>query len=204
VKDLTKSACRLHVRDLIAKMPAREKQDRSQLITRHLLALPEYARATKIMAFVSLADEVDMLPIIQTALEARKEIYVPKVIRAEHKMLICRLYKMNDLRPGAIGILEPDPVETIGPAQLDLLLVPGRAFDCHGNRVGRGGGYYDRFLADPSLRAAIFGIAYDCQFFSDVPHGPGDLPVRFVITESGVMGRTVPTRGIFPGDPLQR
>jgi len=200
----SKRELRRHVAVLIAGVTPEERAARSALICKNLLALPEWQQAQRVMLFVSLPDEVDTLPIVRAALATNKEVYLPKVTREHRRLLICRLRDLGELRPGTLGIPEPLADEMISPAHLDFVLVPGRAFDCHGNRLGRGGGYYDRFLADPSLRAAIFGVAFDCQILNRVPVRVGDVPVRFIITESGIIGRAVPARGLLSGDVLRK
>jgi 5-formyltetrahydrofolate cyclo-ligase len=193
---------RLRVAAIMDRMPREERMARSTLAQRHLLALPEYAAAQRVMLYVSLPDEVHTRPLIHAAIVAGKLVYVPKVDHKVRPLKICRLRDLGQLRPGALNIPEPEATETVQPAQLDFVLVPGRVFDCHGNRIGRGGGYYDRFLANPALRAVRVGLAFDCQFCDGIPVHLGDYPLRFIVTESGVVGRTVITRGVFPGDAL--
>ena len=100
----------------------------------------------------------------------------------------------RDLAPGAYGILEPTGTEVVGPGGVDLVLVPARGFDREGNRLGRGAGFYDRYMSQPSFRATRCGIAFAAQVLPRVPCEAHDLPVEVLITEGGgnpVRGRSV-------------
>jgi 5-formyltetrahydrofolate cyclo-ligase len=92
-----------------------------------------------------------------------------------------------DLAPGVFGILEPAGNETVEPGSIDFLLVPARGFDRQGNRLGRGGGYYDRYMSHPDFRATRCGVAYSAQVLDAIPHDAHDLPVHILVTESGVL-----------------
>ncbi len=92
-----------------------------------------------------------------------------------------------DLVPGVFGILEPRGSEVVEPGAIDFVLVPARGFDRAGNRLGRGGGYYDRYMAHPDFRAIRCGIAYSAQVLPAIPHDAHDLPVHVLVTESGVL-----------------
>ena len=197
----TKAEDRRDIAGIIARLDPQKRRQFETAIQKHFLALPGFQRAERVMLFASMPDEVDTLKIIGAALGVGKEVYLPKVARRPRRLLICRIHGLDDLHPGAWDIPEPGSSETILPVGLDLVLVPGRAFDLHGNRLGRGGGFYDRFLIHPGLRADIFGIAFNCQILAFVPHDIGDVPVRHVITESGIIGRPVAARGVSPGPP---
>ena len=91
----------------------------------------------------------------------------------------------DDLAPGAFGIPEPQG-EAADPASIDLTLVPGAAFDKSGGRLGRGGGYYDRYL--PLVRGLTVGLAFECQMLETVPREAHDIGIQRVVTESAVYG----------------
>jgi len=87
-----------------------------------------------------------------------------------------------------MAFLNPSPMkpadETCTVSEIDLLLVPARAFDGSGNRLGRGAGFYDRFMAAPEFRATRCGVSFDCQILDEVPHNPFDIPVQILVTEN--------------------
>jgi 5-formyltetrahydrofolate cyclo-ligase len=87
-------------------------------------------------------------------------------------------------------IREPLPeCPVVPPSEIDLILIPGLAFDRTGRRLGRGGGFYDRFLADPGLRATRCGVLFDCQLLPEIPADPHDIRVDFLATP-GLLWKT--------------
>ncbi len=151
------------------------------------LGLEETARARKVMVFISMPDELDMRPVIEGLLARGKEVYAPKTTARPRAMTACRLRRMDDLRPGAFGILEPPADEPCAPADLDLVFAPALAFDGHGNRLGKGAGYYDRFMSTPGFRAARVGIGFRCQLVDAAPHDAHDVPVEVIVTADGAL-----------------
>jgi len=140
-----------------------------------------------VMLFAGMADEVDTSAIISGALAVGKRVGLPRCRPAGHQLDVIEIADPDaDVAAGYYGIAEPVGKRTMAPAELDLVLVPGRAFDGQGNRLGRGAAYYDRFLAGPAARAVRCAICFDCQFVEAVPHDPHDVPVQVIVTETGV------------------
>lgn len=169
----------------LALSPA-EVTDRSQRIARRLFTLPSYQEAGFIMTYVSFRHEVETAPIIRAALEAGKRVAVPYTNRQEKKLLPLEIIDFpGELAPGQWGILEPRPEvwRPVNPHQLQLIIVPGLAFDAQGNRLGYGGGYYDRFLPPLAGRAMAVALAYDFQVYPRLCCNTYDYPVDMVITE---------------------
>ncbi len=167
-----------------------ERSSRSLDVLRNVLDLPEYASARHILAYASLPDEVATGEILAAALESGRTVSLPA---AENGVFIFAAGIIADpaldLVTGPFGV----PVPRLGRprarlAEIDLVIVPGRAFDGTGGRVGRGWGYYDRLLFMRELsRAAIFGFAFDCQLCDEpVPRDEKDFLLPAIITESGV------------------
>ena len=109
-----------------------------------------------------------------------------------------RLRTLAELEPGYKGIPEPrpslrrEPSRRVAPEDIELAIVPGLAFDALGNRLGRGGGFYDRFLAKLSPTATVVGLAFECQVFDVIPTEPHDGPVDLLVTEKAVRRRRNP------------
>lgn len=167
-------------------LPATERVARSQAATQRLLAHPAYRRARTLLIFVAFRSEIETQPLIQAALTAGKVVAVPKVERQPKGLLPCRLHAFpGPLRAGAYGILEPgdDQTEPVPPGDLDLVVVPGLAFDRQGRRLGYGGGYYDRLLAGPAAAALAVGFCFEEQVLSSVPADPHDRPMNLIITD---------------------
>ncbi len=168
---------------------------------KQFLSLDVYAACGTVLAFVSIASEPDSAPLIIQALGDGKVVAVPRVMGPD-----MRFFRINpevsldsQLFPGVFGIREPD--ESAEPALLSglqgdvLVMVPGLAFSADGKRLGKGGGYYDRFLAElraefskvGTSRVTAAGYCFDFQIRQDIPVGDMDMPVDYVITDKRIM-----------------
>jgi len=185
-----KIRARRRATEAVLCMDAVERSDRSLEILRRLLALPEYAAARHILAYASLPDEVATGEILAAALESDRTIAIPAAENAAFVLAAGIIADPAlDLVTGPFGVPVPRPGRPrVRLTEVDLVIVPGRAFDCAGGRVGRGCGYYDRLLFMRELsRAAIFGFAFDCQLCDEpVPRNEKDFLLPAIITESGV------------------
>jgi 5-formyltetrahydrofolate cyclo-ligase len=167
-----------------------DKDLRSRQIWEWLRAMPGYAAAAAVMLYLDFGDEVRTRPFLPDLWREGKQTLVPYC-----EGLDLRLFRLEDpgeLAAGTLGILEPRQ-ELRGrgdrraePAELDLVLLPGVAFDRSGRRLGQGRGYYDRFLPRVRPAAPLVALAFDCQVFDRVPALPHDVPVDRIVTESGV------------------
>lgn len=132
---------------------------------------------------VSSAIEWDTTVLIKQAWEENKTIVVPKSISETKQLIFYKLTSYNQLIIGYANLLEPDPemTEEISKEEIDLLIVPGIAFDKKGFRIGFGGGYYDRFLEDYNVLTA--SLVSHLQLIEQVPIDQYDIPVQYLITE---------------------
>jgi len=184
---MEKRQARARIHRAVGALTREERADKSGRIHDRLAALPEMAAARSVMLFLSMDDEVDTTPIVRTCLAAGKAVYSPRSVLASRVLVPLRVRGVDDLVTGVYGIREPDTQETCRPEDLDLVLVPARAFDRAGNRLGRGAGFYDRFMASPGFRAVRVGVAFACQLVEAVPHDAHDLPVHVIVTEDEVV-----------------
>ncbi len=137
-----------------------------------------WQQASCVCVFSALADEPDVLP----SWPEGKRIAMPRVEGDE--LQFRWVASRGELRPGRFGILEPASEAPDAGSEFDLILVPGKAFDLQGGRLGRGKGFYDRFLAEArGLRA---GVCFDDQIVEGVPLEPHDLRMDFVVTPSSI------------------
>jgi 5-formyltetrahydrofolate cyclo-ligase len=160
------------------------RESKSREIWKRLYSLPEFHAAGVILFFASFRSEVDTLTMIRHVLAAGKRVFLPKV-----KGRDLALFEIRDLdkdtTPGAWAI--PEPRETM-PAtihEVDLMIVPGLAFDENGNRLGYGAGFYDRIL--PTFRGMTVALAFEEQIVRDVPVSIHDIPVKKIVTEKRVI-----------------
>lgn len=156
-------------------------------VARQVLDLPELASAERIMAFLSMDDELDTDPLVEMALEAGKKIYAPHTLKKSRRIVPRPVTSLKAVSRGAYGIREPDTEESLDPAQLQAIIVPAVAFDRQGWRLGRGGGFYDRLLSMLPEGGTTCGIGYGFQVVSEVIREPHDVPVQIIVTESEVI-----------------
>lgn len=143
----------------------------------------EYKDAANIFVYVSYKSEVDTHKIISKAIVDGKRVFVPKVISNEEGMEALEIKGLHDFKKGSYGILEPMGSDYVKPQIIDLILVPGLAFDKKGGRIGYGGGFYDRYMKSTSKSTVKIGICYDFQMVEEVTMDFNDVLVDKVITD---------------------
>ncbi len=186
--DQAKEAVREQVRRRVSALTAAERAAKSEVACRALLQLPEVRSAQTVLLYMPLPDEVDVRPVLREFKKTGRRTLLPKCLTARRELLCIEVADFeHNLVPGVLGILQPKANCGVDPGEVDLFVVPGRAYDRSGNRLGRGAGYYDRFFAGISPCAFKCGVGFDCQVFAAVPAGPLDIPVDAVVTESGII-----------------
>ena len=156
------------------------------------MARPEYADAKTVLFYVDAGSEVRTRQALPDALKDGKRIVVPWCVVETNELELFHLEDMSELVEGAYKILEPReglrlaPGKRLTPADLDLVMVPGTAFDPRGGRMGQGKGYYDRLLANTRPDVTLIGLAFECQMFPEIPVAPHDVFMDAVITEKQV------------------
>lgn len=184
---MEKKKARRAGRQRLHLLTCEERAVKSALIVRHLESLPELQNARVVMGFASLQDEVNMAALWQRLIARGVTIVFPALPGEDGHMEAIPINDLAcDLRPGRFGILEPFQGEPVDPAIIDFVLVPGVAFDMAGHRLGRGGGYYDRFLGARAPQAFRCGVSFDCQIVEAVPVRDHDCPVHSLVSEKGV------------------
>jgi len=140
-----------------------------------------------IVLYSALAGEVSTDTILDDALAAGRAIFYPRLHRARDALSLCKVESRSDLAPGAYGILEPE-TPSIDTAALPrcVVVAPGVAFTVRGERMGRGGGHYDRLLAELPPHAITVGLAYSFQLLDRIPQSGWDRRLSFVVTESAI------------------
>jgi len=158
---------------------------KSRMIMHKLFALKRFRSAKTVMFYASFAGEVDTYKMIKEAIKKGKVVGLP-FIAENKKRLIPRAIKglCNSLQESRFGSPQPrlDCSRSIPKKDLDFVVVPGLAFDRSGLRLGRGQGYYDRFLKNLSKNTYTAGVCFDFQIVSSLPHTSCDLPVERVIS----------------------
>lgn len=176
---MDKSELRRKMRLLNRLLTPDERAAASERLFRGVEALPAFAAAGTVALFCALGDEPDTLPVLRRWAQ-HKRLAVPRV---EGDRMRFYLYDPATLCPGAFGIAEPGPgAVRCDPAQIDLIVVPGVAFTRGGGRMGRGRGYYDKYLAQPDVRAVKVGVCYAHQVVEALPAEPHDVAMDCVIS----------------------
>jgi 5-formyltetrahydrofolate cyclo-ligase len=199
-----KAELRRAVAASLATMSPAVHRQKSLLIARHVFELDAFQRASVIMAYVGLEMEVDPWLIVREAWARGKTVALPRIDPPLEDRRIARMHDRHilpfvlesqaldrpadhpGLRVDACGILEPGPgAAEVPAADIGLVFVPCIAFDRLGYRMGKGGGFYDRFLSRPDLTAVTVGLAFSEQVFTALPRCPYDRPVSQLVTETG-------------------
>ena len=185
---MDKKEIRLQIKDLCLKNKT-QLAEKSTAICKKIMTSPEFQAADEIFAYMALPDEVDLLEVIKQALQDGKKVALPKIIsKTDNIMQFFYLDPQKALAQqtsnGAYGILEPDEnlPAAPDPTLKTLILVPGRAFTKNGDRLGRGKGYYDRFLAKKRLpNITVAGVCFDFQVLPEFPTDPNDVKMDIIL-----------------------
>jgi 5-formyltetrahydrofolate cyclo-ligase len=173
----------------------------SRRVQLQILGSNFYQAAATIVLYSSKDNEVATELLLADALGSHRRVLLPRVIPQVRQLVLVRVTNPAELRPGSFGILEPQgaeiiPVSELGPA---LFCVPGVAFSRIGQRLGRGGGYFDRILAAVRQPTVTAGLAYSFQLLDRLPESSNDRRLNVIFTESAVyVGQTF-QQSIVPG-----
>ena len=167
------------------------KEELSATICEQFMALPEYAAAKTVLFYIDVRSEVRTRQALPTALASGKKIIVPWC-NEKGELELFHLTNMDELAVGMYKILEPKPElrkipeKMVGPKDLDLVMVPGVAFDRQGGRMGHGKGYYDKLLQHARPETPLIALAFECQLFPEIPAASHDIFMDKVITERAI------------------
>lgn len=173
-----------------ARKEQTNKDEVSQQITDRVIALPEYQAAQCVMWYVDVRAEARTRHALPQALESGKSVVIPYCVDGELELF--HLQSMDELETGMYKILEPREdlrsvdSKRIGVSELDLILVPGVAFDARGGRTGHGKGYYDKLLENAKPETPLIALAFECQMFDEIPMQDHDIFMDKVVTETKV------------------
>ncbi|MBS3947384.1 MAG: 5-formyltetrahydrofolate cyclo-ligase [Dethiobacter sp.] len=176
-------------REVLARREAlswEEIGEKSRQIAVRLFALPAYRQAATVMYFLNFGKEVQTLDMVTASLAHGKRVVAPKTVHSERRMILSEILDVAlDLAPGRWGIPEPKPerLRPVAADEIDFVLVPGVAFDERGNRLGYGGGYYDRFFAELREDVPLVALTFEVQVVPEVPVASWDRQIDIILTE---------------------
>lgn len=178
----TKKLLRRTIKGQTATLSTDEKERQATLVTAKIKEIIQQKNHPLLAAFSPLPDE---LPIDLMALASHCEVVLPRVdsLSPTPRMEFYR-FSPDTLSEGAYGINEPIDDKAVKAEQIDIAIIPGVAFTAGGHRLGRGKGYYDRYLSQEGFRAETIGVCFDHQLLDTIPCEPHDMQVKSVITAS--------------------
>ena len=184
-----KRALRARLRDELQAMDAGERADASARACSRVISMPAFASACSIMAYLPLPGEADSTPLIERALRERKNVCVPHVDWESRAMQAARVASLDSdqFKVDRHGVRVPRVIETVAIESIALVIVPGLAFDERCRRLGRGGGFYDRFLARLPATIPTIGLAFERQVVPELPCALHDAGVHMVATEKRLL-----------------
>ena len=165
------------------------RKAKDSLIKENLFSLEEFQQAPILFLFASFRSEVSTFSQITEALTLGKRVILPSVDSVHRELRLYEIRGLSELSAGYMGIPEPlvseDRERDIN--DVTLVIMPGAAFDPKGNRLGYGGGYYDRLLSRLRRKVPLIAVAYEEQLVDSVPSGPHDIKVHIIVTDKRVI-----------------
>lgn len=172
-------------------IPPQQKALKESEIEKKLFDLDVFKKSKSILMYVSFRSEVDTRKYLDDLLKMNKRLILPLVDARHHLLKLYEVKDTSELAPGYMGIPEPDIRENrrVTIKDIDLVIIPGTGFDLKGNRLGYGGGYYDRLLSYESKQLAevdhipTVALAFEEQIGDEIPAEPHDIQVDIIITD---------------------
>lgn len=185
---MDKEQLRSKLQRCLFNMPSKQRSEKSHRACVNLISTPQFRKASSIMMYLSLPHETDTSEAILHAWQLGKAVAVPKISWQQRRMIAVEINSLetnfstsaSGLRSPAVGV--PVPFE-----EIDLVVTPAIGFDKKGNRLGRGGSYYDRFFTEERFNASKCGFAFTEQVVDSIPISSSDVPVDFLVTDEGVV-----------------
>jgi len=193
-----KKELRAQLRQTLSTLGAETIRTRSALAAQQLILTPEYQRSEIVMTYLSLPLEADTTSVVLHAWQMDKRVLAP-LVRWDMRQMIP--VEINSLDTDVVdessgGVRQPVSGDPIPVELIDLVIVPGLGFDGRGNRLGRGRGFYDRFLAHPRFHGVTCGLALEEQVVEAIPADEHDMPIHMLVTDQKV-------RRFSAGSPTQ-
>jgi 5-formyltetrahydrofolate cyclo-ligase len=177
-----KAKLRNQMRTVRAAIDAPTRASAETKLAERLLASGKFLAGSKVAVYSRIGSEISLAPAIALLQNAQVELFLP-ITTVGEPLKFARL--QGSLRSGNYGILEPTGADRLASLELDFVLMPLLAFDKEGNRLGQGGGFYDRSFDTHAKKPERIGIGFGCQFLSSIPSAPLDLRLHSACTELG-------------------
>ena len=171
------------------ELSRRARTTKDRLIMNRLFSLAEFRKAERVLFYASFRSEVETLDLIRESLKMGKRTVLPRVDEEKHILELYEIKDVRELTDGYMGIPEPQrsAESPVAIGEVDLVIVPGAAFDASGNRLGYGAGYYDILLSGRRRVTPVIGLAYEEQIVDAVPAEEHDVRVDLIVTDHQVI-----------------
>jgi len=185
---MDKAELRRKLQNCLLAIPPEHRCEKNRRVCRNLVSTPEFQKASAVMMYLSLPHEADTSEAILQAWQLGKIVAVPKVSWQQRHMMPVRIDSLEtDFSTGASGLRNPLGGAPVLLEDIGLVVTPALGFDRCGNRLGRGGSYYDRFFANKELKAPRCGFAFAEQVIDSIPVTESDQPVDFLVTDEEII-----------------
>ncbi len=180
----------------LTNLPVAGRFEKSKKACENLVSTPQFQRSAVIMIFLSLPYEIDTTPAVRNAWQHGKTVAVPKVDWRQKNMTPVRIDSLETgLAIEVAGLRNPVDGTRVPAGEIDLVVVPGIAFDRSGNRLGTGNAYYDKFFDDRNLVATRCGLAFSEQLIDSIPAEEHDKPMDLLVTDEEIIYFNKPDSG---------
>jgi len=187
LSELNKSEIRKALRAKLAAIPSPQRHQKSIAACGHLIRTPEFKAARTVMLYLSTPTEVETAPLALRCWQEGKTVVVPKVSWDQRRMLPVEISSLTDqMTTSGQGVREPAGGKPVPVEFIDFVVVPGLGFTDTGYRIGRGMGFYDRFLAQSDFLGLSCGLAFAEQIMPDLPVLDHDIPLSMLATDKGL------------------
>ena len=185
---MDKERLRVKLQKSLLGMSEEERGEKSQKASQNLFSTPQFRRATTIMMYLSLPHEVDTSEAVLYSWQLGKTVVMPKISWQQRHMIPVKISSLEKgFSTAASGLRNPITGVPIPIEEIDLVVAPALGFDRKGNRLGRGGSFYDRFFANEQFHAPRCGFAFAEQLVESVPVSEHDEPVDFIVTDEEIL-----------------
>jgi 5-formyltetrahydrofolate cyclo-ligase len=185
---MDKAKLRLELKNCLLNIDEKHRTEKSRQACKNLTELSQFQEAETVMMYLSLPYEIDTSEAILQCWKAGKTVAVPKISWEQRHMIPVQINSLDTgFSTGSSGLRNPIAGVPVPFENIDLVVTPALGYDMKGNRLGRGGSYYDRFFANHKLKAFKCGFVYAEQVIDFIPVNEYDRPVDSLVTDNGVM-----------------
>ncbi len=185
---MDKAQLRRKLQNCLLAIPSEQRNEKSRKACRNLLSISEFQSASTVMMYLSLPHEADTSEAILHAWQLGKVVAVPKISWQQRHMMPVQIHSLETgFSTSSSGLRNPIAGLPMPFEEIDLVVTPAVGFDRKGNRLGRGGSYYDRFFANAELNAARCGFGFAEQIIETIPVTEHDEPVDFLVTDEEII-----------------